>query len=237
MERLDSEVKEYEYLAQYYDYLLGDEEAFELWLKYILENKFNNCLELASGSGVMAKILEEKGYDVIASDISNSMKEVAKKNFNGEYLILNMSNFNINKKFDLILCICDSINYLYKEELDSMFKCCFEHLNDNGRLIFDIHNPERLNEFKEEYIEEGKINDDVFYQWTINSDISENVINEHFTFYTPNGMIQEHHTQNVFAVETIKNKLQDSFFNVRIIEDFVEKEKILFIGTKNEEVV
>ena len=91
MERSDNRtLKAYDYLAYYYDLLLGDEEAFSYWLDEIEKEKFNTILELASGSGVMAKILKEKGCEVIASDISESMKEASKVNFDGEYLILNM---------------------------------------------------------------------------------------------------------------------------------------------------
>ena len=237
MERNDRKVKAYDYLAKYYDYLLGDEEAFSYWLKYIEEKDFKSCLELASGTGVMARILKDKGYEVIASDISESMKEAAKVNFDGEYLILNMIDFNLDKKFDLILCICDSLNYLYPEELDKMFKSVYKHLNNDGRFIFDMHNPLRLKEFSDEYIEEGQIDKDVNYQWTINSDLDEKTINEHFTFYTPDGMIQEQHTQNVFEVDNVQKKLLENKFKVRVIEDFTEDGKILFIGEKNEEMV
>lgn len=232
MEGSNREVKEYEYLAKYYDYLLGDKEAFNYWLKYIEEKPFKTCLELASGSGVLAGILKEKGYDIVASDISNEMKEVSKDNFNGEYLILNMIDFSLDKCFDLILCVCDSINYLYEDELSTMFKSVYKHLNKGGRFIFDMHNPIRLEEFKEEYIEEGQIDDKTFYQWTINSDIDDKTINEHFTFYKPDGMITEQHTQNVFKVEDVKEKLESIGFSVRIIENFIEDEKILFIGEK-----
>lgn len=231
MERSNREVKEYEFLAKYYDYLLGDEKAFDYWLKYINAKDYHTVLELASGSGVLANILKKQGKEVTASDISNEMKEVAKNNFDGEYLILNMINFDLAKTYDLVLCVCDSINYLYLDELDSMFKCVYNHLNDGGRFIFDMHNPKRLLEFEDEYIEEGKIDDDVFYQWTINSDLFDNTINEHFTFYTPDGMIQEQHTQNVFEIDIVKKKLE-KYFRVEVIKDFIEDEKVLFVGNK-----
>lgn len=232
MEGSNKEVKEFEYLAKYYDYLLGDEEAFDFWLEYINAKDYHTVLELASGSGVLAGILKKQGKEVTASDISKEMKEVATNNFDGEYLILNMIDFDLHKKYDLILCVCDSINYLYEEELEQMFKSVYKHLNDGGRFIFDMHNPKRLKEFDEEYIEEGQIDENVYYQWTINSDTFDRTVNEHFTFYTPEGMIQEQHTQNVFEVDDVKNKLENVGLESEVVMDFIEDEKILFIGTK-----
>lgn len=232
MEGSNKEVKEYEYLAKYYDYLLGDEEAFDFWLEYINAKDYHTVLELASGSGVLAGILKKQGKDVTASDISKEMKEVATNNFDGEYLILNMIDFDLHKKYDLILCVCDSINYLYEEELEQMFNSVYKHLNVGGRFIFDMHNPKRLKEFDEEYIEEGQIDENVYYQWTINSDTFDRTVNEHFTFYTPEGMIQEQHTQNVFEPSVVKEKLESVGLEPEVVMDFIEDEKILFIGTK-----
>lgn len=232
MEGSNKEVKEYEYLAKYYDYLLGDEEAFNFWLEYINAKDYHTVLELASGSGVLAGILKKQGKEVTASDISKEMKEVATNNFDGEYLILNMIDFDLHKKYDLILCVCDSINYLYEEELEQMFKSVYKHLNDGGRFIFDMHNPKRLKEFDEEYIEEGQIDENVYYQWTINSDTFDRTVNEHFTFYTPEGMIQEQHTQNVFEPSVVKEKLESVGLKSEVVMDFIKDEKILFIGTK-----
>lgn len=232
MERSNNRnLKAYDYLAYYYDLLLGDEEAFSYWLQEIESEKFSTVLELAAGSGVMARILKEKGYKIIASDISESMKEASKVNFDGEYITLNMINYKLNKKFDLVLCICDSINYLVEDELDSFFKCAYEHLNPNGRLIFDMHNTKRIAEFKEEYIEEGEL-EDIQYQWTINSDEESKTINEHFTFYTSDGMIQEQHTQHVFDIDLIIRKMENAGFTVKYIEDFIKDEKVLLVGRK-----
>ena len=223
-------VKNYQYLAQYYDELLQDEESLKLWLDYIENEDFSDVLELASGSGVMAGILKRKGYRIIASDLSEDMKEAAVKNYDGEYLILNMIDYDLDRQFDLILCICDSINYLYPEELDPFFRCAYKHLKENGRLIFDMHHQKRIDEFSDEYIEEGYV-EDVPYQWTIASDAYDQTISEHFTFYTKDGMIQENHLQHVFAPEEIKTKM-NPYFETEIIEDFVEDEKILVIGRR-----
>ena len=223
-------VKAYDTLAYYYDELLQDEEALSLWLDYIEDEPFQNVLELASGSGVMASVLKEKGYDIIASDISAAMKAAAARNFDGEYLLLDMSDYHLDRKFDLILCICDSFNYLQNDQLASFFRCASEHLKVNGRLIFDMHHPERLKEFAQLYIEEGFVLDTP-YQWTIIADEQEKTINEHFTFYSKDGMIQEQHLQHVFTIEQVRKEME-KYFRIEVFEDFVEKEKILFRGYK-----
>ena len=206
-------LKAYDFLAYYYDYLLMDEDSLNYWLKYI-----------------MAGILKNRGYEVIASDISASMKEASKANFDGEYLLLNMSDYKLNRKFDLILCICDSINYLNEDELDSFIECAFKHLNDNGRLIFDMHHINRLKEFEQEYIEEGYL-EDMPYQWTINAD--NDSLHEHFTFYSKDGMMKEDHFQHIFKPETVINKL-NRYFDVHYIEEFVPDEKVLFVNRKKD---
>ena len=223
-------VENYSELAKYYDELLQDEDAYIYWLKYIEEKPFNSVLELASGSGVLTRILKDKGYDIVASDISTSMRDSAKANYDGEYLILNMIDYSLDRKFDLIICCCDSINYLTVDELDSFIECAYKHLNDKGRLLFDMHSMKRIEEFKEEYIEEGYVQD-IPYQWSIMSDDVDNLINQHFTFYTNDGMIIEHHTQNVFDVDTVYKKMS-KYFDTKIYQDFIENEKDMVVGVK-----
>lgn len=232
MERFTNhkDVENYSSLAQYYDELLQDRDSLSLWLKYIESEKFSSVLELASGSGVMASILKNKGYEIIASDISPQMKDISINNYDGDYRLLDMCNYNLNRKFDLILCICDSFNYLNKTQLSSFFNCAYKHLNNGGRLIFDMHSIKRIDEFKEEYIEEGYVLDTP-YQWSIISDEFDSTLHEHFTFYTKDVMIQEHHLQNVYTNEFILSHMND-LFDTQVVDDFVEDEKVLFIGKK-----
>lgn len=222
----------YERLAYYYEKLLEDDEAFSLWLEYIESYPAKKILELASGNGALANILKEKGYQILASDISKSMQSVAVKRYDLPYLILNMIDFKLDDKFDMILCVCDSINYLSDyEEMKRMFENVYEHLNEGGVFIFDMHHPQRLSEFKEEYIEEGYI-DDVAYQWTILADQMTDELLENFIFYEKEGIVMENHCQKVFAIDKVRDLLKASQFEVKVYEDFIKDEKVLFIGEK-----
>ena len=227
------DVDNYATLASYYDELLQDEDSLEYWYQYIQKYaKGKEVLELASGSGVMASLLQKRGYHVTASDLSKDMKAAAQKNFDGEYLIMNMIDFKLDKKFDLILCICDSMNYLSSfEEMSEMFKNVYAHLNDKGVFIFDMHHQARIKEFEEEYIEEGIVNK-VPYQWTILSDSVSNNLYEHFVFYEEDGIIQEHHVQHVFDAKQTKTLLEKNHFKTTLVDDFIEDEKVLLIGEK-----
>lgn len=226
------DVDNYELLAQYYDCLLQDEESLGYWLEYIEKLPGHDVLELASGSGVMAGILKSKGYNVVASDLSEAMKEVAlKHNFDGDYRILNMLDFKLDQQFDIILCLCDSINYLNPDELVKMFSNVYQHLNKSGCFLFDMHSIARLNEFTEEYIEEGTVMD-TDYQWSIIADVKSKELHERFTFYTSDGIVQEHHSQCVFTIAEVQKAMVSVGFKCQIIEDFIKDEKVLVMGVK-----
>ena len=221
----------YSLLAKYYDELLIDPAQYALWLPYIEEGRPHTILELASGSGNLAKLLSEKGYEVTASDLSVHMQEIARENgFTGEYLKLDMSHFDLGRKFDCILSTLDSINYLEEDELDDFFASCYAHLNEGGRLVFDVHDPVRIKEFEEEYIEEGLLSDQTGYQWTILSDPYASTLMENFVFFTEEGTIIEHHQQTVYQPELLKKKMEAAGFKVRVVKDFIPEEQILFTG-------
>ena len=93
-----------------------------------------------------------------------------------------------------------------------------------------MHDMKRIEEFKEQYIEEGFVSG-VPYQWTITSDEYDDTLHEHFTFYTEEGMIEENHSQNVFDVDTIRRHMEP-YFEIRVIDDFIEDEKLLIVGYK-----
>lgn len=226
----------YKTLAYYYDELLGDNDSLKLWINQLEKNiKGKKVLELACGSGELAIMLAKKGYDVFATDLSSSMIEVAEKKVhlpNLKFDVMDMTNFQINEKYDAIICFCDSFNYLNNyNEVSLMIKNVYNHLNENGVFIFDTHHSERLNEFENEYIEEGYVND-LAYSWTILSDKINNTLMEHFAFYTTEGLIEEDHLQHVFDIVELKKLMLEGNYQVEVINEFIEAEKALVIGRK-----
>lgn len=214
----------YHDLAQYYDDLVKDEEATLRWAdlsEEVLCHPGCSILELACGSAEISWELAKRGYRLLATDLSEDMLNKAKEKNSAETLrfkALDMTQFDLNEKFDAVLCYCDSINYLSSlDDLKSMFHSVRQHLNEKGVFIFDMHTPDRLEEFSEEFIEEGLI-DTVPYQWTIMT--YEDQIHHHFAFWKDGQMLQEFHVQHVFDLDDVLTLLHDEGFTTEVRVDF-----------------
>jgi len=227
MER-SAHLNEYSYLSRYYHELFVADIGYDLWWHYLKDVSGKNYLELASGDGLFALYLKEKGLTFACSDIDVSMKEVALNNGIEEYQLLNMSDYHLDQKFDNIITICDSFNYLNKDELKGFFNCAYEHLAKGGKLIFDMHHPDVLESYKEEYIEEGILSDNNQYQWTILAE--DECLNINFVLFDDIGHHLEQHQQFIHYQEDILK--YDNLFNFTFIEDFVPEEKILIMGER-----
>lgn len=229
----------YQSLAKYYDMLVKDEEATLKWVDFTRQYvKEGSLLELACGSAEITLELAKYDYTLSASDLSNSMLEEArKKDIENKvhFFQADMTDFHLNQVFDGILCYCDSVNYLQDEnQFLAMLKCVSEHLKPGGWFLFDAHTLDRLDEFKEEYIEEG-ILDGVPYQWTIQSD--EDEIHHHFSFWLQDKVETEMHVQHVYDPFWIVKKLNEFNYEVECRTDFDQQgiqfgEKVFFAAKK-----
>ena len=132
-------------------------------------------------------------------------------------------------------CFCDSINYLQTlDEIKNMFISSYNALNENGKLLFDMHTEYRLEEFSEEFLEEGFI-DNIPYQWSIISE--DDLIYHHFAFYTKDVILEEYHVQKVYDLDIILNLLKEIGYKYKVYTDFniegkYEGEKYFIVGEK-----
>lgn len=105
----------YDTIAQFYDSVVADPTEKALWLKQLIRKyhpEAKSVLELACGTANILEVLA-KDYYVAGLDNSAEMLKVAHKKLSKtKFYQADMSNFKLDKKFDTILCIYDSINHL-----------------------------------------------------------------------------------------------------------------------------
>ena len=229
----------YDSLARYYDALVKDEEATQHWVEFT--ERFcpgKKLLELACGSGEISIALANHGYEVDATDLSAQMiLQAQAKDHPGNitFRVMDMLEMDCTELKDGILCYCDSLNYLSSiNQVETLIHSCSQYLKQGGVFLFDMHTPDRLEEFADEYIEEGLL-DGTAYQWTIQSD--EDKVYQHFAFWTEEGILQEHHVQTVFDCDKVEQLMADAGFDTEIFTDFTQPgihpgEKYFIVGRK-----
>lgn len=140
--------------GEYWDDL-ADEKAAKTRannvLKYVKKYNANakSVLELGLGSGNVLKCFPKK-YELYGLDTNkNYIKLAHKKMPKGNFFVSSMHNFSINKKFDIIFSIFDSINFLENfSQWKSTFKNVNKHLDNQGVFIFDTYTPKMLEKAK-----------------------------------------------------------------------------------------
>lgn len=143
---------EYNKIAKYYDKVFGDTSDTESYLRNkLLQFKINpkiqpEVLELGCGTGINLLPLKEN-FSVTGIDLSARMLQIASRKISGaEFHLMDIRDFKLNKKFDLIFCLYDTINHLtIFSDWKKVFKNVYGHLNKNGVFIFDINTLFKLN--------------------------------------------------------------------------------------------
>ena len=137
-------MSDYELLSEFYDTFAG--EMVEIFMPFILrpvsKYKPNSKLILELGSGTGNNLIElSKKFKTYGLELSSEMLSIAKsKDKKSVYQQGDMSNFDFGRKFDVILCVYDSINHLPSlNHWKKTFDCCHRHLVDGGLFIFDFN--------------------------------------------------------------------------------------------------
>jgi len=139
----------YERFGEFYDAVMGDRRAAaEQVVKLIRAAKpdAKNVLELGCGTGSILKCLQD-AYEVSGLDVSRKMLSVARKKVPRSKLFRqDMVDFRIDGRFDVILCVFDSINHVRRfSDWKKVFARVRQHLSRGGCFIFDINTQRKLN--------------------------------------------------------------------------------------------
>lgn len=189
---------------------------YELWIQKIHEivSAYNpnakKMLELACGTGTIGIGLSKKGYIVEGLDISEDMLAVAQtKAYDAgvkmRFYHQDMWQFQTKKKYDVIYCMCDGLNYIVDEgQMADVFESIYNHLVPDGLLIFDISSHYKLSEvignktFAETFETEA-------YIWENEFDESQDLLSFTLTLFVEEENVyqryEEYHQQRAYKVE------------------------------------
>ena len=110
-----------------------------------LASERNLVLDLGCGTGTLTELMYRKGYDMIGTDISEEMLNVAmeKRAEKGDsilYLLQDMRELELYSTVGTVYSVCDSLNYiLEEEELSAVFSLVNNYLYPKGIFIFDFN--------------------------------------------------------------------------------------------------
>ncbi len=138
----------YKEFAKWYDEVYVDKKQTKKEIiflnKIFKKHKVKSVLDVACGSGRHTFEIYIKGYKVDGFDLSKELLNIAKKKAKESdskinFYFGNMCNINLKKKYDALICMFTSFNYLCEaEEQLSAFKSFNKSLKKNGILIIDF---------------------------------------------------------------------------------------------------
>ncbi|HWO94418.1 MAG TPA: methyltransferase domain-containing protein [Dehalococcoidia bacterium] len=131
-------------LAHYYDLEISAfEDDISMYLDLARESP-GPVLELGIGTGRVGLALAEHGYDVTGIDTSEAMLAIAQERAASarrsiELLLADMRDFDLERRFGLVVCALGSFRHLLTEEdrLQTLQRVR-EHLEPAGRFVLHV---------------------------------------------------------------------------------------------------
>lgn len=234
----------YEAFAYYYDSLM-DQDFYNDYIKFINDHvkKYQTVLELGCGTGEIAIRLANQGKNVCATDISKDMLEVAKYkciDFKADVMLsrVDMCDFAVDTKLDLILCLCDSLNYVTNlKDVENVFQNTYDALKKDGIFIFDIDSMYKMEKILQNYDEEND-DEEFYFHWHVDR-LAKGYVKHSVEIIDKvnNDRVFEEHLQKTYEVDTYRDLLKKvGFNNIEVYSDFSdykdECERVIFICKK-----
>jgi ubiquinone/menaquinone biosynthesis C-methylase UbiE len=227
----DPDFQSFTQVAPWYDALMAG-VPYEQWVRYLEEilkhygRAPESVLDLACGTGRVSRLLTKKGYDVVGVDGSPGMIEEARKRTPGgevEYVCQRMERLDLDRRFDLVVSLFDSLNYL--TDPDDLRECCrrvFRHLHPKGLFVFDMNGVYAFeaNLFNQEsYGPRRKIE----YTWRSDYNRKTRLCSVYMDFRVNEGgrrrEFHEVHVQRAYTVEEVNGMLEEAGFDLLAVYD------------------
>ena len=189
--------------------------------------EFKVLLDLCCGTGTLAWLLAERGYEIIAADASPDMlmqaaSKAAEVSVPPLFLCQDASALDLYGTVDAAVCSLDGMNYIPESELPEVFHRLHLFVRPGGLLIFDIKTPEWFRSV------DGSVSvdetEDMLCLWRAEFDTEENAICYGMDIFSKSGSLwrrdSEEHIEYAHSPERLAELLEIAGFeNVRLCCD------------------
>lgn len=135
----------FEASADFYDAIYGafkdyrEEAALVASRLRQVNSRCRTVLDVGCGTGEHARLLAEQGFLVDGLDLDGNLLEIArKKHPGGRFIQADMSDFQLSRQYDAVICLFSSIGYLKSLDRVSLaLKCFREHLAAGGVIMVE----------------------------------------------------------------------------------------------------
>ena len=215
----------YHALAASYDRLTSDVdyEATVAFYREILRReglKPRTAVDLACGTGSVARILAADGLKVTGVDLSEEMLTEAARKAQGMknpplYVHQRLERLELPRGVDLAVCALDSLDYLTSPEdgRQAIFRV-YRALNPGGIFLFDVNTPEKLRAMDGQvFLDED---DDVYCVWRGEFDEKTNICSYGMDLFQRRGDVWkrsfEEHREYAYSQAELVGYLREAGF-------------------------
>lgn len=215
----------YSDFAKVYDTFM-DDTPYEKWCGFLVSLLKKEgiedglVLDMGCGTGTLAEMLEQAGYDMIGIDNSMDMLQIAmekqrkKEKDSILYLLQDMREFELYGTVRAVVSICDSLNYLLeRKEMVQTFQLVNNYLDPEGIFLFDFNTVYKYKEvIGDSVIAENR--EECSFIWE-NYYEDETGINEYdLTVFLKEGELyrkfEETHYQRGYTLQEVKEALKQA---------------------------
>ncbi len=225
---------DFDILANFYDSFI-DPQVYEEYLRLL--DKYTSkgtLLDIGCGTGSLSLELAKRGFEVMATDMSEELLDIVDFRAKEENIDLEIGVYDmldpISLRFDSVVASMDVINHLADlEDVEFGFTNIFKALNNNGVFIFDVLSAEYI-DMLDGFKEDDKEYD---FHWRSDKGEKEHSIVHTVSMRTPDGVDHEikiyEETHDFLLYEEIAKKV-----GFQILETVSMPERTIFVLQKTE---
>ncbi len=216
----------YSEFARVYDALMDDVD-YAGWAEYYLDIlsragvRPREAAECGCGTGSLSVELARRGVRLIASDLSEEMlmkagDKARKRGVPVRFVRCDMRRLRLTRPVDAVICACDGVNYLLRDEdALSFFRAAYAALKPGGALAFDVSSEHKLRGMLRERMY-GEDREDVTYLWT-NEPGEGDTVEMELTFFLRDAdgrytRMDERQVQRIYTADTLMRLLKEAGF-------------------------